>query len=288
MLDNQLVDASDVMNTPSTTKAKATPKAKAKVAKADIKTIFKTDEGEAIVTEAVKAFKAKSKTFTNLEGKTLERNLALGEIASRTAHHYTSNKMYGAMLNQVYPDAEKMDTALRSNCKKLFCALNKEPCFAVGKNEETTTITDLFDILSTVDNKAKTNKLLNKSVQELSNDPIENLKLYYSQNPTVVMRDYTKAKAKLEQEAKDVDKTDEQKEAEAQAKADAQDPTIAAHGFVKAIKSTLMDAGLRVPFDIDDEFGQALFEMIGQEAQNAFELSRTKMFERYVPLGQTK
>jgi hypothetical protein len=162
---------------------------------------FKASSGETYDLNAAadpKALKAAaavaSKALTaigNKDADLLKHYMALGQFQSEAVKLFKSVKLYGMFLAKELPASQDLDSALRSNCKWLYEALNVEG--AEGS--------DLLVVLG-----------------------VNQLEDYKSKNPTVIKRDYKNAKkdAELAAMAEEAGKTVEELEDEANAIAEAE------------------------------------------------------------------
>jgi hypothetical protein len=162
---------------------------------------FKASSGETYDLNAAadpKALKAAaavaSKALTaigNKDADLLKHYMALGQFQSEAVKLFKSVKLYGMFLAKELPASQDLDSALRSNCKWLYEALNVEG--AEGS--------DLLVVLG-----------------------VNQLEDYKSKNPTVIKRDYKGAKkeAELAAMAEEAGKTVEELEDEANAIAEAE------------------------------------------------------------------
>lgn len=198
----------EMLSTNEAPKAKAekpkAPKAKAennseKVVKASTKAPvvqFKAASGETYDLNAAadpKALKAAAAVATkalaaigNKDADLLKHYMALGQFQSEAVKLFKSVKLYGMFLAKELPASQDLDSALRSNCKWLFEALNVSG-------------SDGSDILVVLG--------------------VNQIEDYKSKNPTVIKRDYKNAKkeAELAAMAEEAGKTVEELEEEANA-----------------------------------------------------------------------
>jgi hypothetical protein len=175
-------------------KSKAEPKPKAEkpapAPKPEPITIdgFEVKEGADLVflSEATKMANEAIESINRKDADLLGQYLSLGMFQSSVADMFASTKVYGQYVAAKVPASASLDAALRSNCKWLYEALNKEDHEAA----------DILTILGV--------------------NHIENFK---SANPTVIRREY-KSRAEIayaQAEAAAKGKTVEELEAEAEA-----------------------------------------------------------------------
>lgn len=242
-MTNAIAEAIETIIETSATPKKAAPKkAAAKKAKRPVKPVkteatpkpernvkpepvlYKTFElAEGVdpkaVEAAAKAAQVALDAITGTESKLVASYLALGQFQSEAAPMFKSSKLYGQFLKDELPASQSLDPALRSNCKWVYEAMNKEG------NEAS-------DILTVLE--------------------VNRIEDFKSGNPTVIRRTYKAAKAEADKTAKLQAKAEEagvdvseaealmQSEAEAQAKKDQATAKRKLTALEKRIRTFLM------------------------------------------------
>jgi hypothetical protein len=207
---------------PKAEKPKAAPKAKAEKPKPAPKPEplkvdgFEVKEGADLVflSEATKMANEAIESINRKDADLLGQYLSLGMFQSSVVGMFASTKVYGQYVAAKVPASAALDAALRSNCKWLYEALNKEDHEA----------SDILTILG-----------------------VNRIEDFKSANPTVIRREYkslaelSKAKAKADAEGKTVEELEAEAEAEeAEAKKKAEIEGLAVFSkFVALFESRL-------------------------------------------------